>query len=250
LEWTKEEQYNLEESLKKNKKELFNNNSERWKQIALEIPDKSIKDCLNHTKYIINYLKNKENSKIFYQFKNNINDFKQQIILYDIINQDNQQDIMNQNDILIIYNIEMLFDKPLEDIYQNLLKIITSYNMTIENVYFSTFDFKSCFSIKSFTKYYCKKFKLTEKEMIQKLWDNNFYCGKLGWIKESNTCQRSFCLYILNPILQIYNAVINEDKDKILKMLNKLEIKVKNYKNFYDIMNNWFPIKKNFKLLF
>ena len=143
----------------------------------------------------------------------------------------------------------MIFNKNLENIYQILSKIIKNYNMNIENVYFSTFDFKSCFSIKSFAKYYINKFKLTEKEIIDRLWGDNFYCNKLGWINKSTTSERSFCQFILHPILKIYNAVINDDKEKILKMLDKLEINVRNYKNFYDIMNTWLPIKNNLKIL-
>ena len=88
LEWTNEDHSILEQSLKKNKKELFINNKVRWEKIASEIPGKSIKDCLNHTKYIKEYLKTyKDSKKIFYQFKNNVkNNFKYKIILIDVTN--------------------------------------------------------------------------------------------------------------------------------------------------------------------
>ncbi len=249
LNWSKEEHYYFEDLLRRNKRDMFDTPTERWKKIGSEMKNKTTKECINHFKHVKNYLikVNQRKSKIeeinekLYQFSFNDSDFtyEKKIFLIDCIinSRDNE---FSSNDIIIIYNLEVLmfsYELELEEIYNRLYHTIKNHD--INNVYFATFDFESCFNIEDFAKYYLKKFNLSLEQVKKKLWGNNYYSSK-GWLNKSEKLPRSFCQFILTPIMQLNDAVINKKEKKIDKMLATLNINVDNKFDFNIVMKSWF----------
>ena len=64
------------------------------------------------------------------------------------------------------------------------------------------------------------------------LWGNRFYNAETKkWTNKSRNDdnsenKRGFCLYIMEPILELYRAIMNDDKKKYEKMMKKLDIKL------------------------
>ena len=86
------------------------------------------------------------------------------------------------------------------------------------------------FSIPRFARMYAAKFGVEEKKMCERLWGDNFFDAKnKKWIKtETNAAgdrvKRAFCQFCLDPIYQVFDAALNEKKDKLEKMLVALKI--------------------------
>jgi len=90
------------------------------------------------------------------------------------------------------------------------------------------------FTLTSFGQMYAKKFKVDYKRMMSKLWGDNFFDPKTKkWTKKntgSETCKRGFVQFIYNPIATLIQAAMNDDKEKLWMMMEKLGIMSK-YKN-------------------
>lgn len=86
------------------------------------------------------------------------------------------------------------------------------------------------FSIPRFARMYAAKFGVEEKKMAERLWGDNFFDAKnKKWIKSETNAQgervkRAFCQFCLDPIYQVFDATLNEKKDKLEKMLQALKI--------------------------
>lgn len=86
------------------------------------------------------------------------------------------------------------------------------------------------FSILRFARMYASKFGADEAKMCERLWGDSFYDAKnKKWIKSETNAdgervKRAFCQYCLEPIYQIFDAVMTEKKDKVDKMLKGLNI--------------------------
>lgn len=86
------------------------------------------------------------------------------------------------------------------------------------------------FSLTRFAKMYAAKFGADEAKMMSRLWGDNFFDAKnKKWIKQETNAngerlKRSFCQFCLDPIYQIFDAVMTEKKDKVEKMLKALNI--------------------------
>lgn len=65
-----------------------------------------------------------------------------------------------------------------------------------------------------------------EKKMMEKLWGDNFFDPKTRkWTKRhtgSETCKRGFVQFVYDPIKTVVDACINEKRDKLYDMTNKL----------------------------
>lgn len=86
------------------------------------------------------------------------------------------------------------------------------------------------FSLTRFAAMYASKFGVDEAKMRERLWGENYFDAKnKKWLKVSTNQdgerqRRAFCQFCLDPIYQIFDAVINEKKDKVDKMLKSLKV--------------------------
>jgi len=80
------------------------------------------------------------------------------------------------------------------------------------------------FSLKQFAEMYASKFGVPIDKMMKKLWGENFFNPKTKkWQKEkSEDNKRSFCMYVLDPIYMVFDAIMNFKKEQTEKLLSKL----------------------------
>lgn len=89
------------------------------------------------------------------------------------------------------------------------------------------------FTLTKFARMYAKKFGVEEDKLMGRLWGDNFFDAKAKtWKKNSNgtdgtTLKRAFCQFILDPIYQLFDAVMNEKTAMLDKMLPALNIVLK-----------------------
>jgi len=86
------------------------------------------------------------------------------------------------------------------------------------------------FSISRFARMYASKFGVDEAKMCERLWGDSFFDAKNNkWNRtetnaDGDRLKRAFCQFCLDPIYQIFDAVMTEKKDKVEKMLKALNI--------------------------
>eukprot|EP00743_Colponemidia_sp_Colp-15_P005209 GILK01005604.1.p2 GENE.GILK01005604.1~~GILK01005604.1.p2 ORF type:complete len:846 (-),score=95.05 GILK01005604.1:135-2672(-) len=86
------------------------------------------------------------------------------------------------------------------------------------------------FSVSRFARMYASKFGADEAKMCERLWGDSFFDAKnKKWIRtetnqDGDRLKRAFCQFCLDPIYQIFDAVMTEKKDKTEKMLKALNI--------------------------
>merc|ERR1712215_178860 len=80
------------------------------------------------------------------------------------------------------------------------------------------------FTLKQFAGMYASKFGVETDKMMKKLWGENFFNPKTKkWQKEkAEDSKRSFCMYILDPIYMVFDAIMNFKKEQTEKLLAKL----------------------------
>merc|ERR1712088_606908 len=85
------------------------------------------------------------------------------------------------------------------------------------------------FTLKQFAEMYAAKFKVDVDKLMKKLWGENFFNPKTKkWSKtKDDDNKRSFCMYVLDPIYKVFDAIMNFKKEETDKLLDKLEIKDK-----------------------
>ena len=83
------------------------------------------------------------------------------------------------------------------------------------------------FTLKQFAELYASKFGVDVDKLMKKLWGENFFNPKTKkWSKtKDEDNKRSFCMYILDPIYKVFDAIMNFKKDETDKLLEKLDIK-------------------------
>jgi len=61
-------------------------------------------------------------------------------------------------------------------------------------------------------------------KMMKKLWGENFFNPKTKkWSKsKEDDNKRSFCMYVLDPIYMVFDAIMNFKKEETAKLLTKL----------------------------
>lgn len=98
------------------------------------------------------------------------------------------------------------------------------------NVCFSAGLHGWAFTMTVFSKFYAKKFGVEEKKMMERLWGDNFFDqATKKWTKKDTgaaTCKRGFCQFVYEPIKQVIEACMNDNKDKLFPMLEKLGVKL------------------------
>ncbi|CAG8448556.1 6659_t:CDS:2 [Ambispora gerdemannii] len=89
------------------------------------------------------------------------------------------------------------------------------------------------FTLRQFSQRYSKKFGVDKEKMMQKLWGENFFNpATKKWTTKSTTAdgkqlERAFCMFVLDPIFKLFDAIMNFKKEETTKMLDKLEIQLK-----------------------
>jgi elongation factor 2 len=80
------------------------------------------------------------------------------------------------------------------------------------------------FTLKQFAEMYASKFGVDTEKMMKKLWGENFFNSKTKkWSKEkAEDNKRSFCMYVLDPIYMVFDAIMNFKKEQTEKLLGKL----------------------------
>jgi len=80
------------------------------------------------------------------------------------------------------------------------------------------------FTLKQFAEMYASKFGVDVDKMMNKLWGENFFNPKTKkWSKTKDADnKRSFCMYVLDPIYMVFDAIMNFKKDQTEKLMTKL----------------------------
>merc|ERR1711920_400726 len=90
------------------------------------------------------------------------------------------------------------------------------------------------FNCERFAKIYAAKMGVDKEKMMKRLWGDSFFnAKKKTWTNVQqpaggeNPLPRAFCQFIMTPINQLMNAIMNEDKAKYEKMMTTLGIVLK-----------------------
>lgn len=157
---------------------------------------------------------------------------------------------------------------PPEEIYQSFSRAIESVNVIIatyndellgdvqvypENgtVAFGSGYQQWGFTLKRFAKMYAAKFGQDEKVFMQKLWGNWFYDPtRKVWTNQDGggTLKRGFNQFIMDPICHMVDAIMNNKKQKIEKMLKTVGVTLKGEEKELNgkpllklVMQRWLP---------
>ncbi|KAF9134481.1 Elongation factor 2 [Mortierella sp. 14UC] len=90
------------------------------------------------------------------------------------------------------------------------------------------------FTIRQFAVRYAKKFGVDRSKMMEKLWGENYFNpATKKWTTKSadaagKPLERAFNMFVLDPIFKLFDSIMNFKKDQAFKMLEKLEITLKN----------------------
>ncbi|KAJ8755104.1 hypothetical protein K2173_016833 [Erythroxylum novogranatense] len=108
------------------------------------------------------------------------------------------------------------------------------------------------FTLTNFAKMYASKFGVDEAKMMERLWGENFFDpATKKWTTKntgSPTCKRGFVQFCYEPIKQIINTCMNDQKDKLWPMLQKLGVTMKSEEKelmgkalMKRVMQTWLP---------
>merc|ERR1711973_831772 len=105
---------------------------------------------------------------------------------------------------------------------------------------------------------YASKFGVDIDKMMKKLWGESFFNPKTKkWSKEkADDNKRSFCMYVLDPIYMVFDAIMNFKNDATAKLLTKMttadgkavkdilkadELELEGKPLMKCVMRNWLP---------
>ncbi|KAF8104075.1 hypothetical protein N665_0181s0094 [Sinapis alba] len=108
------------------------------------------------------------------------------------------------------------------------------------------------FTLTNFASMYASKFRVDESKMMERLWGENFFDpATRKWTSKATgslTCKRGFVMFCYDPIKQIVNTCMNEDKDKLWPRLQKLGVNMKSDEKeltgkhlMKRVMQSWLP---------
>nr|XP_039270876.1 translation elongation factor 2-like [Styela clava] len=85
------------------------------------------------------------------------------------------------------------------------------------------------FSLKQFAEMYANKFETTSEKLMDKLWGDNFFDVKTKkWSNtKTDTNERAFCLYVLDPIYKAFDAIMNDKKEDIENVMKVTGVSLK-----------------------
>ena len=135
---------------------------------------------------------------------------------------------------------------PPEDCYQSFSRAIESVNVVIATynderlgdvqvypdkgtVAFGSGLHQWGFTLKKFARMYASKFGIEESKMMDKLWGDWFFDAEAKkWKKSSDgTTKRAFCQFIMDPIIKMFDAIMNDKKAKYEKMMKMVGVELK-----------------------
>uniref|UniRef100_A0A0A9DMW8 Similar to elongation factor 2 n=1 Tax=Arundo donax TaxID=35708 RepID=A0A0A9DMW8_ARUDO len=156
-----------------------------------------------------------------------------------------------------------------EEAYQTLSRVIEDANVimaTYEDkllgdvqvypekgtVAFSTGLHGWAFTLTSFAKMYASKFGVDESKMMERLWGENFFdFSTRKWTTKNTgacTCKRGFVRFCYKPIKQIIKTCMNDQKDELWPMLQKINVTMKSDEKdlmgkalMKRVMQTWLP---------
>lgn len=129
-----------------------------------------------------------------------------------------------------------------EEIYQrlndhllSLNTIISRYNNKLDKIELNPIDGTvaiGCgkmgwgFTLQTFARKWAKKLNIDEKELVSKLWGENYYSPKKGKWYDTKVkgSIRGFNLCVMKPIIDALTILGSKDNDEIIKFLNKWNI--------------------------
>uniref|UniRef100_A0A2I9LNZ0 Elongation factor 2 n=1 Tax=Centruroides hentzi TaxID=88313 RepID=A0A2I9LNZ0_9SCOR len=135
-----------------------------------------------------------------------------------------------------------------EDLYQTFQRIVENVNVIIAtyndetgpmgdvkvdpsrgSVGFGSGLHGWAFTLKQFAEIYAEKFKIDVEKLMNRLWGENFYNPKLKkWSKKCDEgYNRAFCMFVLDPIYKIFDAIMNYKKEETARLLEKLNVVLK-----------------------
>lgn len=148
-----------------------------------------------------------------------------------------------------------------EEMYQKFRNVVESINVIISSyesdeskmgplqvdpsagtVAFGSGYFGWAFTLTKFARMYAKVFGADHDKMMKRLWDDNYFDARSKvWraegvekVKDSDPAdykpkmlQRAFNSFIMDPIIKLSNAIMNENQKATEKMLKKIEIELK-----------------------
>ncbi|CAN0108151.1 unnamed protein product, partial [Ectocarpus sp. 12 AP-2014] len=157
---------------------------------------------------------------------------------------------------------------PPEEMYQSFARAIESVNVIIATyndellgdvqvypdkgtVAFGSGLHQWGFTLKRFAKIYAAKFGTQEEKMMQKLWGDWYFdaAGK-KWKRNSDNgkLERAFCQWIMSPICKMFDAIMDDKKQKIQKMLTAVGVTLKGEEKelvgkplLKRVMQKWLP---------
>jgi len=136
---------------------------------------------------------------------------------------------------------------PPEELYQTFSRAIESVNVIIATyndellgdvqvypekgtVAFGSGLHQWGFTLKKFAKLYASRYNIQEDKMMQKLWGDWYFDGESKkWIKndKGGTLQRAFCQFVMDPICKMFQAIMEDKKQKIEKMMKVVGVTLK-----------------------
>lgn len=156
-----------------------------------------------------------------------------------------------------------------EDLYQKFTRIVESVNVIIAtysdekgpmgdikvdpargSVGFGSGLHSWAFTLKQFAEMYAEKFGIDTEKLMNRMWGENFYNpqSKKWGKKQEPGYKRAFCMFVLDPIYKMFDAIMNFKKDETAKLLEKLNIQLTSAereeegKNLLKIvMRKWIP---------
>ncbi|CDZ96739.1 eukaryotic translation elongation factor 2 [Phaffia rhodozyma] len=136
-----------------------------------------------------------------------------------------------------------------EELYQTFSRTIESVNVVISTymdpvlgdvqvhaekgtVAFASGLHGWAFTLNTFAGRYAKKFGVKKEKLLSKFWGDNYFNPKTKkWTTKSTSedgqeLERTFNMFVLDPIYKIFAAVMDYKKEEISPLLEKLEIKL------------------------
>jgi elongation factor 2 len=136
-----------------------------------------------------------------------------------------------------------------EDLYQSFQRTIETVNVIVSTYHDAalgdvqvypdkgTVAFGSglhgwAFTLRQFAGRYAKKFGVPKDKLLAKLWGDNYFnpatrkWGTKNSDADGKPLERSFNMFVLEPIFKIFDAVMNFKKDQIGPICEKLDIKL------------------------
>lgn len=136
-----------------------------------------------------------------------------------------------------------------EDLYQSFQRTIETVNVIVSTYHDAalgdvqvypdkgTVAFGSglhgwAFTLRQFAGRYAKKFGVPKDKLLAKLWGDNFFnpatrkWGTKSSDADGKPLERSFNMFVLEPIFKIFDAVMNFKKDQIGPICEKLDVKL------------------------